>query len=98
MSPWQTTPNGIRLSIWAQPGAKKTAIAGLHGDFLKIQLAARPVEGAANADLLAFLAEALGVPKRAVTLVKGEQQRRKVVDVVGSPEQLDACLERLLNG
>ena len=52
----------IVLSLHVQPGAKTTAVAGLHGAALKIRLAAPPVDGKANACLLAYLAELLGVP------------------------------------
>lgn len=96
MNPWHTTPTGLRLTVWAQPGAKKTAITGLHGGAIKIQLAARPVEGAANEALIRFLAETFHVPKRSVSLVKGEQQRQKVLEILGPPEPLQACLIALL--
>jgi uncharacterized protein len=66
-----------------QPGASRTAVAGLHGDALKIRLAARPVEGAANAELVRFLAETFGVPKRDVTIEAGDASRRKRVAVRG---------------
>lgn len=66
-----------------QPGAKKTEVAGLHGGRLKIRLAARAVEGAANEALVAFLAEAFGVAKREVRIVAGAQARQKRVAVAG---------------
>lgn len=52
------------LTLHVQPGAKKTEIAGLHGDALKIRLAAPPVEGKANDCLIVFLAQKLGIAKR----------------------------------
>ena len=80
MNSWsRRTPAGWLLSIHAQPGAKKNAVAGIHGESLKIRIAAPPVEGRANAALVAFLAEALGVPKKSVTLTKGGKSRRKTV-------------------
>lgn len=81
----------LTLTLHVQPGAKKTEIAGLHGDALKIRLAAPPVEGQANAKLLAYLAERFGVPVRNVVLKHGETSRRKVVSISGSkifPESL----------
>ena len=69
------------LTIHAQPGAKRTEVAGVHGDALRIRLAAPPVDGKANAELLRFLAEAFGVPRRAVTLVRGESSRQKIVRI-----------------
>lgn len=92
MSVWQSTPTGLRLTIWAQPGAKKTAVAGQHGEALKIQLHARPVEGAANEALIAFLAQSFLVPKRDVCVLRGEQQRHKLVEITGDPEALRARL------
>jgi uncharacterized protein (TIGR00251 family) len=86
------TPAGWLLSIHAQPGAKKNAVAGIHGESLRIRIAAPPVEGRANAALVAFLAEALGVPKKSVAVVKGGASRRKTV-LISVP---DAAPERLL--
>jgi uncharacterized protein (TIGR00251 family) len=74
----------LTLTLHIQPGAKKTEVAGEHGDALKIRLAAPPVDGKANAALLAFIAERLGVPKSAVTLKSGQASRRKVVEVEGA--------------
>jgi uncharacterized protein len=69
------------LTLHIQPGAKKTEIAGEHGDALKIRLAAPPVDGKANAALLEFIADRLRVTKGAVTLKSGQTSRRKVVEV-----------------
>ena len=61
---------GVTLAVRAQPGAKKTAIAGIYGEGasaqLKIAVQAPPVEGRANEALIDFLAELFGVPKRSV--------------------------------
>lgn len=73
----------VRLTIHAQPRASRTELAGRHGDSLKIRLAAAPLEGAANAELIRFLARRLGVPKSAVRVVKGERRRDKVVEIAG---------------
>ena len=69
------------LQIHAQPGAKRTEIAGVHGDALRIRLAAPPVEGKANDALLAFLAEAFGVPQKNVLLIRGSRGRRKAIRI-----------------
>lgn len=71
----------IVLALHVQPGAKRTGAAGTHGDALKIRLAAPPVDGKANAELVRFLAEAFGVPLRQVTIVRGETSRRKTVRI-----------------
>ena len=82
----------ITLTLHIQPGTKKTAVAGRHGDALKIRLAAPPVDGKANAALLEFIADALGLPKAAVNLKSGHTSRRKVVEVDGATEDAMAAL------
>lgn len=74
----------VTLTLHIQPGAKRSEIAGLHGEALKIRLAAPPVEGRANEALLKFVAELFGVPARQVELKQGAQSRHKVVAVTGS--------------
>jgi len=69
------------LILHVQPGAKRTEVAGRHGDALKIRLAAPPVDGKANAALLRFLSDAFDVPLRNVTLVRGESSRQKIVRI-----------------
>ena len=69
----------VILTLHIQPGARKTEVVGLHGDALKIRLAAPPVDGKANAALLGFLAKACGVSKSAVELVSGDTSRAKRV-------------------
>lgn len=71
----------IRLHV--QPGAGKTAVAGLHGEALKIRLAAPPVDGRANEALVAFLAKRLGIAKARVELVTGAASREKRVRISG---------------
>lgn len=75
--------DGVTLRLHVQPGAKKTEVVGLHGDALKIRLAALPVDGKANACLLTFLAKTLGVAKSAVIMTAGETSRSKRVHVMG---------------
>ena len=73
--------DGVILDLHIQPGAKKTEIVGLHGAALKIRLAAPPVDGKANAELVRFLADAFDVPQRQVTIVRGETSRQKSVRI-----------------
>jgi uncharacterized protein (TIGR00251 family) len=75
-----------------QPGAARTAVAGLHGGRLKIRLAARAVEDAANAALIEFLATRFGVPKRDVVILAGAHARRKRVAVSGARQGPEALL------
>ena len=74
---------GVTLRLHIQPGAKKTEVVGLHGEALKIRLAAPPVDGKANACLIAFLADRLGVARAAISLLSGESSRAKRVHVSG---------------
>jgi hypothetical protein len=83
----------VILTLHIQPGAKKTEITGLHGEALKIRLAAPPVDGKANAALIAFLAKACGVSKSAVELVSGDTCRAKRVRVTGADAARVAALE-----
>lgn len=83
----------LLLTLHIQPGAKKTEVCGLHGDALKIRLAAPPVDGKANAALLAFVADCLDLPKSAVSLKSGQTSRRKVVEVAEPPAD---AVQRLL--
>ena len=74
-----------------QPGARRTEVAGLRGDRLKIRIAARAVDGAANRALVEFLADALGAPRRGVAIQAGETSRQKRMSVLGArraPETL----------
>jgi hypothetical protein len=82
MGPWaKRVADGWLLSVHVQPGAKTTQLAGLHGEDLKVRIAAPPVDGRANAALEELVADALGVPRRCVRVVKGATSRRKTVHV-----------------
>ena len=89
MSEWlRVAADGrITLTLHIQPGAKTTEFAGLHGDALKIRLAAPPVDGKANEALIKFVAETLKLPKSAVILKSGQTSRRKVLKVNGSSRE-----------
>ena len=82
--PWlRPSGDGAILVLHIQPGAKRSEIAGVHGEALKIRLAAPPVDGKANAALLEFLAAALAIAKSRLTLVAGQTSRSKRVAVHG---------------
>ena len=79
MPAWCTEQaDALVLRLHVQPGARRSEVAGPHGDALKVRLAAPPVDGKANAALLAFLADAFGVPVRDVAIVRGETSRALV--------------------
>lgn len=71
----------LLLDCHLQPKASRDEFAGLHGERLKIRLTAPPVEGKANAHLLAFLGKAFGVAKSLVSLESGELNRQKRVRI-----------------
>lgn len=75
--------NACTLAIKAVPNAPRSEVTGWLGEVLKIKVQAPPVEGRANEVLCAFLAEALGVPRRAVTVLRGGTSRHKVVRIEG---------------
>lgn len=83
------------LSLQVQPGARVSAIQGLHGDSLKVRIAAPPVEGAANMALQKFLAACLGVRARDIEILAGVSSRAKRVAVRGTN---DAALAQLAAG
>lgn len=77
--PWQQTSQGVLLHIYLQPRASRNCLVGLHGQGLKIQLTAPPVEGAANTALLQFLAGLLRLSRSSISLQSGEKSRKKRV-------------------
>ena len=93
MSWYRRSGDAVTLTLHVQPGAKRSEIAGLHGDALKIRLAAPPVEGRANDALLRFIADLFGVPLRQVELRQGGQSRHKVVAIDGSKTDPEILLE-----
>lgn len=68
---------GWVLRIWVQPGAKRTQIAGMHGDYLKIRLQAPAVDNKANNALLVFVAGILGIKTSQVVMESGHAARQK---------------------
>ena len=83
------------LVVHVVPRARRTEVSGWHGDAIKIKVAAPPVEGAANAELVRFVAERVGVTRGAVTIASGATARRKTVAVEGATA--DALARALLH-
>lgn len=82
------------IIVHVVPRARKTELAGHHGDAIRIRLAAPPVEGAANDALIRFLSTLLDLPRSAITIVRGATGRRKVVSIDGLT--IDAVRRQLL--
>ena len=76
--------SGVRFQVHVQPRASRTELAGGHGDAVKVRIAAPPVDGVANDELIAFLAKKLGVAKSAISIVSGEGSRDKLIEVTGA--------------
>jgi uncharacterized protein (TIGR00251 family) len=84
MSIWYRYNNeNLILTLYIQPGAKSSAVVGLHGDALKIKLASPPIEGRANTALLQFVAAQFGIPVRQIKLLRGEKSRHKTLELIG---------------
>src|SRR3954451_3651280 len=90
----------VRIEVRARPRAHKSRLVGERDGALEVQLAAPPVDGAANEELVKTLANAVGVAKSAVRIVRGESGRNKLVEIAGIGEgelvaRLRAMLERV---
>jgi len=80
---------GSRLNLHVAPRASRTRIVGFHGDRIKLQVAAPPVDGQANDAIVRFLADSLGVPRDAIRVASGATGKRKAVLVAGlTPEEV----------
>lgn len=88
-------PGGLRLAVQIQPNAKQSGVVGVFDDALKLRLQAQPIEGKANAALVTFLAQALGVPRSAVSITHGLTSKRKLVLVLAPGMAPEAAVARL---
>jgi uncharacterized protein (TIGR00251 family) len=79
-------PRPVRITVHAKPHAKVSRITKAEGLSIAVSIAAPPVDGAANEELVSILAEVLRVPKQAVRIVGGGGSRTKRIDVVGLAE------------
>ncbi len=99
--PARATAEGMLVDLRIAPGAARTAPLGVEVDAagvarLKLRISAPPVDGAANAAAIAWLAKALGVAKRDCALTHGHKSRSKTVRIKGASAELLARLETLL--
>jgi uncharacterized protein len=92
-----TREGAVRVEVQARPRARESRVAGVREGSLVVQLAAPPVDGAANAALVETLAEVLAVPRRDIAIVRGETGRAKLVEVRGlGADEVRARLERAM--
>ena len=83
----------ITVPFYVQPRASKTEVVGRHGDGIKVRVKAPPVDGAANEELIRFLAKRFKVPRKAVKLVSGSSSRHKQIAIEGmTPAEIVASL------
>jgi len=79
----QPAAGGVVIAVRVIPRAGRSGLAGVRNGAVLVRLQAPPVEGAANSELVEVMATALGVSRRAVTIVSGERSRPKRVSVAG---------------
>lgn len=77
----------VRFSVRVQPRASRSELAGEYGDALKIRLAAPPVDGAANEELVSFLSNTFAVARKSVRILAGETARSKLIEIEGITER-----------
>ncbi|MNJ92795.1 hypothetical protein D3C87_104690 [compost metagenome] len=82
----EETKGGVRLRLFIQPKSSKNEIIGPHNGALKIKITAPPIDGKANECLIEFLSDCLNIPKRDITLLKGDTGRNKTVEIQGLDE------------
>jgi uncharacterized protein (TIGR00251 family) len=77
----------VRFSVRVQPRASRSEVVGIYGDALKVRLTSPPVDGAANDELVKFLAHVFAVGRRDVRILAGESSRSKIVEIDGITER-----------
>lgn len=83
----EKTEKGIILSLYIQPKSSRTRIIGMHGEELKIQISAPPVDGKANQALIKFFSKQLKVSKKQIHLLSGHQSRHKRILIEDCTEE-----------
>ncbi|MGH2524769.1 MAG: DUF167 domain-containing protein [Anaerolineales bacterium] len=94
---FQDAKKGAAITVKVTPRAKKTEVVGLMEDgTIRIRVAAPPAEGAANAALIDFLAEALNLSKSQIDIVAGASAERKLISLTGiTPSEVDTVINQL---
>src|SRR5215475_2438607 len=77
------TDNAISFAVRVQPRASKSGVVGEHGGALKIRLAAPPVDGEANEELIRLLARLFDAPRQRIAILSGQTSKNKVVSING---------------
>jgi uncharacterized protein (TIGR00251 family) len=87
---------GVTFAVRVVPRASRSEVAGLHDGSLRIRVAAPPVEGAANRELVKFLAKKLKVAPASITLVSGVSSKNKIIRIANPGAAMRAELDRLI--
>lgn len=88
----------LTLNVHVQPNARRSGVVGVHGDALKIRVAAPAVDNKANAALIEFLGEWLGLPARSISIGRGAHGRRKLVQIDDAERALPILQRQLEPG
>ena len=75
--------NQTTITVHVQPNARRNEVLGFEDGALKVKIAAPPVKGKANKELIDFLSRLLGVGKGSITMEKGLASRKKVIAIEG---------------
>ena len=87
----------VRIAVKVQPGARKNGITGYSDSVLRVKIAAPPVEGKANKELIAYFSDILDVRKGAITIEKGQTSRNKFLSIEGVDEdRLSTVIDDML--
>lgn len=81
--PFKKTKEGITIWVKVQPRSSKKGISGVSGEALRVRLTSPPVDNAANEQLIEVLSVELGVKKSAISILRGQSSRDKLVEIRG---------------
>ena len=88
-----TLENEVKIPLRVHPGARRNEVMGFSGEVLRVKVAAPPIRGKANQELVDFFSGLLGVGKDSVSIVRGHTSRNKVIAITGlSREEILGCL------
>jgi len=91
--PVKATDGGATLSVRVQPRASRNQIEGVRDGALRVRLTAPPVDSAANQALVQLLAKTLGIPRGAITIIRGHKNRSKLLAIADlTPDEVAARL------
>ena len=95
MTWYRENSDGVTFAVRVVPRASRSEVAGLHDGALRVRIAAPPVEGAANRELVKFLAKKFKVAPAAISLLSGANSKHKVVRIANPDAATFAELSKL---